>query len=250
MGGFLSIDGPAYRFCNIIYYLILTNIMWAIFCLPVFTAGASTTAVFYVMGKVARGEDVSVVKDFWKSFKMNFKQGCIVGIILTVIYALLYFNLHHLDIFGVGLVRGIFIILQLGIAIPLVIVTVYAFPILARVHIGTKKLFISSIYIGSRHFIITIETLIIFIGMIFALRYIRYVNGAVFFTFGALYAYGASFILQNTINLYITPEPTEVTADEGDLIEDLTDCETDIEMETEINTNKEDKEAAKEEFKE
>jgi uncharacterized membrane protein YesL len=229
MGGFLSIDGPFYKFCNIVYYLFLTNVMWVIFCLPVFTAGASTTAAFYVMGKVARGEDVSPIKDFWKSFKMNFKQGCIVGIILMLMYLLLYFNFHHLDVFGNGLLRPVFFIFQVGIAIPLVIATVYAFPILARVHIDTKKLFISSIYIGAKHFIITIEALIIAIGIFFALRYVRYVNGAVFLTIGALYAYGSSLVLQDTIKLYITPDSSEQASDTEEIIEGIADSETDTE---------------------
>lgn len=56
MKSLLDIDGPAMRFLTKIAYAAYLNILWFICRLPVFTVGASTTALFYVALKVAKDE--------------------------------------------------------------------------------------------------------------------------------------------------------------------------------------------------
>ena len=48
MKGLLDIDGPVMQYITKIVYSVWLNILWIIFCLPIFTVGASTTALFYV----------------------------------------------------------------------------------------------------------------------------------------------------------------------------------------------------------
>ena len=50
------------------------NLLWLVCCIPVFTAGAATTAVYYVTLKLVRDEDDSTIKSFFRSFIQNFKQ--------------------------------------------------------------------------------------------------------------------------------------------------------------------------------
>ena len=53
----------------------MLNFLWVIFSLPFFTIGASTTALFYVTGKIIRDENYkSLTGAFWHSFKNNFKN--------------------------------------------------------------------------------------------------------------------------------------------------------------------------------
>lgn len=90
MGTLFSPDGLIYKLCNYIYIFFISNILWIVFSLPIFTIGASTTALFSVMSKLSNDEDVSVFKDFWKSFKLNFKQGTVIGIGLMLLFFILY----------------------------------------------------------------------------------------------------------------------------------------------------------------
>ena len=53
MKSLFDIDGPAMRFLTKIAYSAYLNILWFICCLPVFTVGASTTALFYVALKLS-----------------------------------------------------------------------------------------------------------------------------------------------------------------------------------------------------
>ena len=154
MNGIFRIDGPLYRIGNIIYYLIVTNILWVIFSLPLFTAGASTTALFYVIGKVVRDDDVSTIKDFWKSFKLNFKQSTIVWILMLVIYGIIFINIRNINI--LGSMSKFILPVQIAILIEIVIITIYIFPILSRYEMTTKNLIKTSFFIGNRHLVTTL----------------------------------------------------------------------------------------------
>ncbi|NMB39220.1 MAG: DUF624 domain-containing protein, partial [Firmicutes bacterium] len=66
MGGFLSIDGPLYKILMQVYNLLVLNLLWFFFSIPLFTIGASTTALFYVTRKIVNDYDYSTpVKGFW-----------------------------------------------------------------------------------------------------------------------------------------------------------------------------------------
>lgn len=50
---------------------LLLNLLWLICCIPVFTAGAATTAVYYVTLKLVRDDDGSTIKSFFHSFTLE-----------------------------------------------------------------------------------------------------------------------------------------------------------------------------------
>lgn len=58
--------------------LMLVNICWIALCLPVFTAGASTAALYFCMEQQRTDDLVYPVKTFWKAFRENFKRGTIL----------------------------------------------------------------------------------------------------------------------------------------------------------------------------
>ncbi|HZK71388.1 MAG TPA: DUF624 domain-containing protein [Clostridia bacterium] len=158
MNTIFRMDGPLNRIGSIIYYLIVANILWVIFSLPLFTAGASTTALFYVIGKVLRDGDVSTIKDFWKSFKLNFKQSTFVWILMLAIYGIIYINITNINIFGS--MSKFILPVQIAILIEIVVITIYIFPILSRYEMTTKNLIGTSLFLGNRHFVTTLICII------------------------------------------------------------------------------------------
>ena len=62
--GFFNYDNPVWRFIGKLGDLVLLNLLWLVCCIPVFTAGAATTAVYYVTLKLVRDEDDSTIKSF------------------------------------------------------------------------------------------------------------------------------------------------------------------------------------------
>lgn len=167
MHGIFRIDGPLYKFGNILFYLIVSNFLWIIFSLPLFTIGASTTALFYVIGKAVRDEDLKIVKDYWKSFKQNFKQGTIIWMIIVVISLIVYSNIRNIKIFGN--MSKFILPVQVAILVELGIVTIYIFPILSRYNMTILNAFKSSFFMGNRNIITTLLCIASFIIIAFLL---------------------------------------------------------------------------------
>lgn len=67
--------------------LAVLNVMTLTFTLPVVTAGASLTAMNYVLFHLHRGDETYITKMFRKSFKDNLKQGIPEGLLAMLIAA-------------------------------------------------------------------------------------------------------------------------------------------------------------------
>ena len=94
--GLFNYDNPVWRFIGKLGDLVLLNLLWVICCIPVFTAGAATTAVYYVTLKLVRDDDGSTIKSFFHSFTQNFKQATAIWLMILVAGGLLGFDLWFL----------------------------------------------------------------------------------------------------------------------------------------------------------
>lgn len=74
MGKIFDMESPLMRGLSRLADMMILNILTLLLCLPVITAGASLTAMYYVELKWARKEEGYVVKPFFREFKANFKQ--------------------------------------------------------------------------------------------------------------------------------------------------------------------------------
>lgn len=78
MGKIFDLDSPLVRTLNKVADLMWLNILTLICCIPIFTIGASMTACHYVALKIRRNEEGYIAREFFKSFKMNFKQATLI----------------------------------------------------------------------------------------------------------------------------------------------------------------------------
>lgn len=78
-------------FSNILTLLIL-NILTAICCLPIFTAGAALSALHYLVMKMIDGDDGHLFRRYFHEFKVNFKTSTPMWLMLLAIAAFLYFD--------------------------------------------------------------------------------------------------------------------------------------------------------------
>ncbi len=72
------------------------NVLWIVCSIPIFTIGASTTALYSVMMKLIKKEEGKIVQSFFTAFKSNFRQATkewlITMAILIAIAGELYFS--------------------------------------------------------------------------------------------------------------------------------------------------------------
>ena len=77
-------DSPFWSFMSRLADLIILNLLWIVFCIPVVTIGASTTAMYRVTLNMVRGEGSGVVRMFWDAFRLNLKQAVLIFLIHRV----------------------------------------------------------------------------------------------------------------------------------------------------------------------
>ena len=78
-------DNIFIRILSRIFDLIVLNILWVVFCLPIVTIGASTTALYSVTLKMVVNEEGYLIRDFWRAFKRDFKQSTSIWLLLLVL---------------------------------------------------------------------------------------------------------------------------------------------------------------------
>ena len=78
MSNFFNMDNGLFRALGKLADLMLLNILFLVCSLPIFTIGASFTAMYYVTLKLAENEEGYIARGFLKSFKQNFKQATII----------------------------------------------------------------------------------------------------------------------------------------------------------------------------
>jgi uncharacterized membrane protein YesL len=142
--------------------VIVLSLVWIVLCIPIVTIGPSNTAMYYAVVKVIRRERGYLLREFFKSFKLNFKKGLIIGVILTLFYIALGFdlmwawgNLKNGETKG-SILMGVFA----AVAILVVCFSLYVFPILSRFEMTIKQLVRASIFMAIRHLPSTIAMLV------------------------------------------------------------------------------------------
>ncbi len=205
MGNLFSIDGPLYKISTVIYNLLVLNFLWLIFSIPFVTIGASTTALFYVTGKIVRQDNyTSLIKPFWHSFKTNFKQATLIWLALLAGFMIIFINIRNVHLLG-GLGKY-FAPFQFVILIELLIIGIYIFPLLARHHIKFLDGIKAAFFIGNRHILTTIMCLAVFPGMYFLLMW----KGFFILFIMAIYSFWITYLVQDKFSRYAgTGEKTD-----------------------------------------
>lgn len=127
-----SLDSPVMVFLTKVANLMLLNFLAVICCLPIVTGGASITAMYYVTLKMARNEDPYILKNFFKSFKENFRQATVIWVVLLVIVYALYMDWKIVTEVMSGTAATVMEVLLLVIIVLVAMVALYTFPVLAR----------------------------------------------------------------------------------------------------------------------
>lgn len=165
---FFSAESPIYKFMQSLWDILKLNFMWIIFCIPIVTIGGSTIAAFSVLLRMSEDQEGNVIKDFWKAFKENWKQGILIGLLPPICFEAVFldFQLYNaVENGGLGiLIVGCFS------AYIFIFCLIYVFPLLARYDNTVINSIKNSFRIGMKFFgrtflllvIIAVEVLIIF----------------------------------------------------------------------------------------
>lgn len=137
MSRFFNPDNPVMEFIAKIFDLVILNLIFIFSCVPIITIGASTSALSYVTLKMVRGEDPYIWRNFWKSFRQNFKQGTLVWIFSILIFIFLGMDFYIINSQNTSLFAVVRILLWIVCAVALS-VFLYVFPVISHFVCTTK----------------------------------------------------------------------------------------------------------------
>ncbi len=90
MRNLFSPDSPLMTALGTLADLVFCNILFCLFSLPLFTVGASLTALYdCTLSIVEQKEQSFIIQQFWNAFRRGFKRGTALGLICMVAFALL-----------------------------------------------------------------------------------------------------------------------------------------------------------------
>ena len=103
---FLSYDSPFMtKFRHLVDYILL-GLLWLTVSVPAVTFGAASTAALYTAEKAIRLEQGKLLPTFWNTFRQEFKQATVLGLLQIAFIALVI-----LDILLVNSIRMPWIVL-------------------------------------------------------------------------------------------------------------------------------------------
>ena len=213
MGRIFDMNNKFFGFMSKVADLCILNIICVVCCIPVITAGASITAMYYVTLKMVRNEEAYILRSFFKSFKQNFKQATIINLIMLLIGVVLYIDLNVSKAMQGG-AGQIFQVIFMAFVLIYFILFLYVYPVLARFYNTIKNTIKNALFMAIRHFPYTVVMVIIAVCPLLLLLVKSYqIQSTLFVLFllmgFALIAYCNSFFLVKIFDNYMPKEEDE-----------------------------------------
>lgn len=143
--GIFSPDSELMEFLGKVTDYIIINLLTLFLSIPIITMGAAHTAKFYTSMKIARGEEPSAVKSYFKSFRENFSQVTAAWLVYLVLGVILVFDWYNV-LYGKGQSMPFPLKVMLGIISFVVWASCYCmFVFEARFKVTLRELFKASI---------------------------------------------------------------------------------------------------------
>lgn len=147
------------RLCD----FILLNILWVVCSIPLFTIGASTTALYTVMLKIVRNEEGYIVKGFLNAFRENFKKSTIIWLILAAVGIVIGID-SRVAAGMSSTMRTVFQSVFIIFGVVWLCVVIYVFPLTARYENTVRNTFKNALLLSVAKLPFTLLMLVITAG--------------------------------------------------------------------------------------
>ena len=128
--------------------IIILNLLCLLFCLPILTIGASLTATYYVAMKMVKDEETYIIKEFFKSFKDNFKISSTIWMIFLFVAGILILDFNICSFMENKILLKVLEFIFTPAGVVFVISLMYIFPIIAKFDNSIKNTMLNSILIS------------------------------------------------------------------------------------------------------
>lgn len=160
MDRIFNMDNKFFVFMGRVADLIILNLLCIVCCIPIVTAGASITAMFYVTLKMVRNEESYIVRSFFKSFKQNLKQAVVINIILLIAAILLFCDLQIVRQLN-STPGQVLLVVFMAFGLIYLMIFMYIYPVLSKFYNSIKNTFVNAFLMSIRHLPYTILMIIV-----------------------------------------------------------------------------------------
>lgn len=210
MKSLFDLNSPMMQFLLTLRDFVVLNVLWIIFCIPIITIGASTSALYSVAFKVAEDKDNYVAKQFMKAFRENLRQSIIAELILIIPILLIGFGLFFWASFQsiigtiISTICIIFLVLLVGTML-------YTFPLIARYENTTKQTLKNGLFFCVEYKKYTIIIILLTVLGV-TLNVLTAPTAVIMCMFGyAFIAYVNSYLLLKVFKKFDNPEPETIS---------------------------------------
>ncbi len=147
----MIMDNIFVRVLTRIFDFILLNVLWLVCSLPIVTIGASTTALYAVMMKVAANEEGYILRGFLDAFRSNLKQSTAVWLILLAVGAVIGIDFMIVRRMP-GKLAEVGTVLLGAASFIYMVEVIFVFPLIARFENSTFQMMKNAILIPAVRF--------------------------------------------------------------------------------------------------
>lgn len=160
---FFDPNNPFMRSMSKVADVVILNFLFIICSIPIVTIGPALTALHCVTMKLVRDEEGSVFKEFFQSFRLNFRQAFAIHMLFLAVAAVLFIDIYFVlyskndlgamayILFGVAAFLGVMGAMTL----------LYVYPVLAKFDNPTRRTLMVAFTLSIRHLPTTIALAII-----------------------------------------------------------------------------------------
>lgn len=130
--------------------LMILNLLFVATCIPVFTVGAASSALYTVCFRMIRQEEGHIISGYLRSFKENFRQGTGIWLILLLLAAVGALNLGWLNSIG-SLMQTVMRLLTVMVLAILAFIHAYVFPLQSQFRNTVKVTLSNAFLLGIGH---------------------------------------------------------------------------------------------------
>lgn len=230
MNNWLNPDNKFFSFMGKAFDTVVLNTIWLIICLPLpmltmvwavesgifalliltvitlLPIVPATTALYYAIVKSVRKERSYAVKEFFRSFTRNFKQGAVFSLLALALIFVLYIDFRYArELMNAGepsgsTYFGVFIVIGLLFSA----IFAYVCPVLSRFDMSIGGILKTSFVMATRHLLTTMALLVLMAGVLLGC----YVLLPGIFFLPAVITLVASFLVEHVFKKYM-PAKTE-----------------------------------------
>lgn len=178
-----DVNHPLWRMMSLLSDFMILTFIWAVFSLPILTAGPAAVAFFHVGLKLADQSGRSVIREFIETFLAKFKSTFLFGIFTLMIGGLLVGDMWFFHQKGTDLATFLLFVFIFA-TVLFIFVLLYAYPLLALAEWNKKELLLLSFYTAIKYLKWTVFLFIIDGALLFVTVYVA--PYLVFFSVGGI----------------------------------------------------------------